>query len=255
MTPKSAILRYHSISGLDDRLAIDLRDFRRHMEFISGEYGIIRLSALQEVLLDGHHTDRKVVVTFDDAYTDFEEALPVLERLRIPVTLFVPTGSIGGLNDWDKNDARYPRRRIMTNAQLQALVKTGLVDLGSHSVDHVRMSTLSEKEMRRQAAESKAALERIAGSEVTAFSYPHGQLGDFSGSTTACLEQTGYRIAVTAHWGTRNSANDLMCLRRIRLEAADPARALRAKIDGRRDWRTVKEQLRFGIACRTRIFQ
>lgn len=69
--------------------------FESQMRYLSANYHPISVSDVLEVL---ERNDRRilppraVLVTFDDAYQDFEQhAWPVLKRYQIPVTLFVPT--------------------------------------------------------------------------------------------------------------------------------------------------------------------
>ena len=69
--------------------------FERQMKYLSANYETVSVS---DVVKAFENKDQKilptraVLVTFDDAYCDFEKnAWPVLKQYRIPVTLFVPT--------------------------------------------------------------------------------------------------------------------------------------------------------------------
>jgi peptidoglycan/xylan/chitin deacetylase (PgdA/CDA1 family) len=120
--------------------------------------------------------------------------------------------------------------------------------LGSHSVDHRRIAALPPAEMQRQARESKAALEAL-GATVTSFAYPYGRLGDFSPASTRTVAQAGYRLAVTTHWGTRISGDQLLSLPRITLGDSDDDARIAAKVGGRFGWIGLKEEAAF--ACRS----
>ena len=67
--------------------------FRRQMEHLSAHYRVVSLAEV----IAAHRgkvrlPPRAVLITFDDAYQDFaEHAWPVLRRLGLPATLFVPT--------------------------------------------------------------------------------------------------------------------------------------------------------------------
>lgn len=239
---------YHSISREADRFCMSPKAFRDQIDFIRNSYPIIKLRHIREALQDGGDSARKVVITFDDAYTDFHGwAFPVLASWGVPSTVFVPSGFIGRCNEWDLADRGCPKRPVMAETQLRALHETGLVDFGSHTVDHVRMAGLEISEMRRQAVASKRTLEDLLGEPITMFAYPYGQLGDFSRRTTQLLAQAGYEIAVTTHWGTRSSARRLLRLGRICFQEEDDEQTIKAKIDGDYDWIALKERVGFAL--------
>jgi peptidoglycan/xylan/chitin deacetylase (PgdA/CDA1 family) len=69
--------------------------FEVQMKYLTANYQPISIFDVLEALEKSDQTilpPRAVLVTFDDAYQDFEQhAWPVLKRYQIPVTLFVPT--------------------------------------------------------------------------------------------------------------------------------------------------------------------
>lgn len=237
------IVMYHSISNVPDNYTISPDAFCRQIQFIRENFSVLRLHEVENALKSDCYLSRQVSITFDDGYEDFLEwAYPVLETFDVPATVFVPTGFIGAFNTWDFPYSKVQKRRLMNRSELQEVHKRGLVDFGSHSVDHVHMTHLQEDEMVRQAAESKRTLEDLLATRVTMFAYPYGQLDDVSELTSRILAETGYKIAVTAHWGTRNSTKDLLRLRRIHFRETDSDATIKAKIEGLYDWIALKEQ-------------
>ena len=247
---KLTIVMYHSVHPMPAPHSVSPEAFLRHITFIKENYALCALGEIERFLLDENDQERKVVITFDDAYTNFiESAFPILKRLNVPCTMFVPTGYIGGSNEWDAIYNAAPLRRVMGADQLRDLAKEGLVEFGSHTVDHVRLGSLPRKEMERQVVESKRRLEDVLGRSVVSFSYPYGQLGDYSVATTEILAAARYDRAVISRWSTLNSYRERMTLRRICFEEEDEDRDLRAKIEGENDWFAAKE--RVGNAFRT----
>jgi peptidoglycan/xylan/chitin deacetylase (PgdA/CDA1 family) len=240
------ILMYHAVSPRADAYAVSPDTFKRHARFIRDRYSVVSLQKIPQYLAGGH--DRQVAFSFDDAFADFEEyAYPTLSELGVPATVFVPTGFIGRSNVWDRHAPDVSPRSIMSADQLRTLAADPLIDLGSHTVDHVSMRRLARREMHHQAVNSRRELEDLTGRPVTAFSYPFGQRDDFSPVTQAVLGEAGYEIAVTTCWGTRNSVRDLLCLRRIWLAESDDLQTVGSKIDGAYDWIAAKEQLAFTL--------
>ena len=141
-----SILTYHSVHPAREDYAITPARFREHMELVAEHYRVARLSDLDRVF--GDPDGRTVIVTFDDALDNFlEYAYPVLQALDIPATLFVPTGLVGRANLWDVEVPGVRSHRILDCSALRTLNDEGRVDLGSHTVDHVAMGSLTHTEM------------------------------------------------------------------------------------------------------------
>lgn len=97
---RGAILGYHRVlpnhdyakaSGSYRALAVSLSIFHKQMSFLRRHYEVVGLNDLYLHMLN-EDTGFKVAVTFDDGYRDnLLYALPVLEALKIPATIYVVT--------------------------------------------------------------------------------------------------------------------------------------------------------------------
>lgn len=94
------ILAYHRVADLRDTPTVDSRsvsatpaDFAKQMEHLARNYHVISMLQLLNAVENGIHLpERAVLITFDDAYSDFPEyAWPILRRWGLSATLFVPT--------------------------------------------------------------------------------------------------------------------------------------------------------------------
>ena len=92
-------------------------------------------------------------VTFDDGLGSFAElALPVLTRLALTevATLFVPTGYVGGTNEWSESPTPLQRmmpwsdvpERILTWGEIADVAAAG-VSVQSHGHRHLAMQDLT----------------------------------------------------------------------------------------------------------------
>jgi glycosyltransferase involved in cell wall biosynthesis/peptidoglycan/xylan/chitin deacetylase (PgdA/CDA1 family) len=91
-----AILTYHRIAEVGDAppgLATPGAVFERQMRWLATTGRAVSLADVLAAKREGRPLpDDPVLVTFDDAYRDFSQtAWPVLRRLGVPVTVFVPT--------------------------------------------------------------------------------------------------------------------------------------------------------------------
>lgn len=111
------ILVYHRVTDLPtdpEMIAVSPENFRRQMEFLQQNFRIVRFEEDWSKL-----REPAVALTFDDGYADnFLEALPILEDLEVPATIFVATGELGtGRAFWWHQleaillrDGKFPRR-------------------------------------------------------------------------------------------------------------------------------------------------
>ncbi|HET6437723.1 MAG TPA: polysaccharide deacetylase family protein [Anaeromyxobacter sp.] len=100
------ILSYHRVTadyeaaareGLPS-LLVSSDGLRRQLEHVARTHDIVPLEDARHLLTEGGPSRGADVaaVTFDDGYAETaEQALPVLERLHISATAFVPTGYVG----------------------------------------------------------------------------------------------------------------------------------------------------------------
>jgi peptidoglycan/xylan/chitin deacetylase (PgdA/CDA1 family) len=95
------------------------------------------------------------------------------------------------------------RHRAMRPEELVQLVDGGLVTVGSHSVTHPCLPARDVATQRAEIVDSRTALERVLGSPVTEFSYPHGA---FTRSTAELVRRAGFACAVS-------SSNDVVSYR------------------------------------------
>ena len=134
-------------------------------------YTIRTIEDVLEAWSRGERVDRYACLTFDDGYEDFyTHALPVLEDLRCPASVYVVTRHLGDTNTWDQPEM--PTIRLLTEAQVRDIDARG-VRVGVHSATHPRLTNLSPADRESEIAGAKADLEALLDHEVDVFCYPH----------------------------------------------------------------------------------
>jgi peptidoglycan/xylan/chitin deacetylase (PgdA/CDA1 family) len=123
-----------------------------------------------------------VSLTFDDGWSSQYAVRSILARHGMRGTFYVNSGSVGlpGMMTWN---------------QLFDLAADGN-EIGGHTVDHVKLTTVSTREALRQIADDREAL-MGHGFTVTNFAYPNG---DFNTNVEAIVQACGYSSARRA-WG------------------------------------------------------
>jgi len=102
-----------------------------------------------------------------------------------------------------------------TWSELREMADSGLVEIGSHTISHPILSTLSEQESWLELTESRASLERGLGGGVSAFCFPNGKTDDFLPIHVDQIKAAGYTSAVTTRPGMVTEKSDLYELPRI----------------------------------------
>lgn len=126
-----------------------------------------------------------VAITFADNYLGYyQRAWPLLKSRRISSAMFVHTGFVGSPIGRPK----------MSWAQLVELDRSGLVTVGSQTVTHRSVTTLTGQDVLKEFAQSKRALEEHLGHPIVSLAYPNGA---FNGQDAKIAERTGYQMAMT----------------------------------------------------------
>jgi peptidoglycan/xylan/chitin deacetylase (PgdA/CDA1 family) len=109
-------------------------------------------------------------VSFDDGYDDALAALGVLERLAVPATFFVLPAYAGQLSHFNRLGRATRHATCEDLLRLQAAGHT----IGSHGLTHRDLTALDDEQLEDELSRSRAMLEAMLGSPVTAFAYPFG---------------------------------------------------------------------------------
>jgi peptidoglycan/xylan/chitin deacetylase (PgdA/CDA1 family) len=172
---KPVILTYHSISDGRSPLEISPALFAEQMEWLKANTRVAPLKEVVEALeARQKFSERSVVLTFDDGFVDFyTAAAPVLERLELSATVFLPTAHLGGKNNWPGQLAWVKPQQLMDWTHVSELAKRG-IEFGSHSVSHPDLTKLSAAKLESELEKSKSEIESRTGKPAAYFCYPYG---------------------------------------------------------------------------------
>lgn len=203
------VLCYHAVTeGPPHRLAVDRRTLTRQVR--SMLWRGYRPGTAADVV-DGRR--RVLHVTFDDAFRSLALALPALEVLGVPVTVFACTAQADEGRPLDvpelEEDVRANPRAYETMDwdALRALVERG-VEVGSHTISHPHLTRLADDELDRELGASRTRLEDEIGSPCRFLAYPYGEADE---RVRAAARRAGYDAA----FGLRGSAIDRYALPRV----------------------------------------
>ncbi|MEK9178848.1 MAG: polysaccharide deacetylase family protein, partial [Patescibacteria group bacterium] len=105
---------------------------------------------------------RSAVLTFDDGYRDFYSiVLPILKKYNLKASLYIIVDYIG----W---------KDFLSKEEIQHIIDSKLVEIGSHTLDHVYLKNMKKEIAMHQITESKKQLEEMFHIPVETFAYPFG---------------------------------------------------------------------------------
>jgi peptidoglycan/xylan/chitin deacetylase (PgdA/CDA1 family) len=153
---------------------------------------------------------RAISITFDDAYRDiYVHAFPLLNRYKIPATVYAVSGMVGGMDMW--NEGRRPLRALCSWDELLEMAEMG-IEIGSHTCTHRSLIDLDEEGSLEEIMRSKEELEKGLGISIDHFSYPYGH---YDRKRAELVKYVGYKSACTTIKGICKTGDDPFTLHRI----------------------------------------
>lgn len=187
-TLKMPVLMYHyirTVADQNDKLGIGL-------SVVPSKFA----SQLDKIQKDGYQTinfydleqnkipSKPIILTFDDGYEDFyTTAYPELKKRNMTAVIYIIANNDGGA--------------YMTASQIKELSDNG-IEVGSHTLSHLDLSTANETKASNEISQSKTKLENIIGKTIISFCYPAGK---YTEKTIEIVKNAGYKYATTTKPG------------------------------------------------------
>ncbi len=213
------ILVYHRFGPVvADSMTVRTAVLERQLAWLHDhDYRILRLRAAVDVLSGAgqRNIGRSVVITVDDGHRSvYTELFPLIQRYRIPVTLFIYPSAI--------SNASY----AMTWEQIAEMTRSGLVDVQSHTYWHPNFHR--EKARLRPAEYKTFVMNQLLRSKRVLMEHFQGEISMLAwpfGIVDAELEQmardAGYIAAFTLERRPAMRNADLLALPRYLMTDQD----------------------------------
>ena len=192
------VLMYHKIgvppkkSNLR-KLWVSPKQFAKQIDYLNKHgYTTLLFSELAQIYNGNMKMPKKpVLITFDDGYkNNYTEAFRILKEKRAKGNIFLVYNSIGGYNHWH-DPIGEPWINMLTWEQVKEMDESGLMDFGSHTMNHPNLPAIELNTVSWEARESKKRIEEKLGREITAFAYPYGA-GAFVPEVRKRVLEAGY---------------------------------------------------------------
>lgn len=226
------VLMYHRVGIANNpweaRYAIRPVDFLAHMETLARKgYHAVSVDAFMDWLEGGVPLPTKAfVLTFDDGFRGVREhALPVLEHLGWPFTVFLVSDLISGEDLWTRalnpDGVTYP---LLDEDEINDMLARG-VSFHSHTRSHADLPTLNDAQLADQLASPRETLAKLVGHNVPYIAYPFGHVDE---RVEAATRAAGYRAGFSTQPGFNRQDVNPFRIRRLDVFGTDtPAMLLR----------------------------
>ncbi len=257
------ILCYHNVVATGSRtvgdpgLHMPRERFEQQIRWLAAHYTVIGLDEFVARVSAGKPLRAVAALTFDDAYAGvFDHAVPVLQSLGVPATVFVVATAGRQAGFWwdqkrivESSDPTLRRERLNTLRgdetaivpgpagedlpashrpaewdTVRAACRSGIT-IGAHTVTHRSLPTLSDAELEFEVVTGRTMIERATGARADFFAYPYG-LWDYRVRSRVRL--AGYRAGLTLNPGLNRPFADPCSLRRLNVPAGISTAAFEA---------------------------
>ena len=204
---------YHSIcehigKEKHNKWRVKPKDFKKQMKwFYDNKWNSFTISEL--IKLD-KIPKKSFVVTFDDGYEDnFINAFPILKNYNFKATIYlVPNQKT---NHWEEKNTSV-LSNLLDEKQILEMQNSGLIEFGSHTMSHVNLSKIDDKELLNELEKSKIQVENITQKECEAFAYPYGKFDD---NIVNSVKKAGYKNATVVKRGLFKKDDNSFTIKRV----------------------------------------
>jgi len=224
------ILLYHRFGPVvADSMTVTTPVFESHLKYLRDNgYTVIPLRRLVDYYLGKGPAPlpRSVVIVADDGHRSvYSDMLPMIQKYRIPVTLFLYPSAI--------SNASY----AMTWDELREVKKTGLVEFGAHSYWHPNFEKEKkkltpveyDKFVRMQLGKGKEKIEKELDIRIDMLAWPFGIYDD---ELIRKATEAGYIAAFTIERRHTRSSDAIMTLPRYLMTDRDRGKAFEGILAG-----------------------
>lgn len=231
-------LIYHAVGSGPLSLSVD--NFNLQMDWLEKH---AKVESLESLISQPDLPGLRVALTFDDGYHSvFSVAAPILAKHAFPATVYLNTGMIAenGHYPSDSTLGHYPQEEFLNWPEVVALDRCGWT-IGSHGVDHVDLTKISDVEVMEQLQASRKEIVQRLGKECRHFCYTWGNNDQ---RVRNLVRGAGYQTAVAAIHAPLRSTSDPMALERIDVRREYELKDFIATMQGDWDFLAVIQRLR-----------
>lgn len=143
--------------------------------------------------------EKSVIITFDDGYKDnFTNAFFLLKKYGFKATIFIVCNRFdknwASDKDLNRSSPELNAQEMLSDDEVKYMIESGLIEIGSHTLNHANLPSLNLEEKEIEIKNSKALIEGKFNIICKSFAYP---FGFYDKNDTFLVEKVGYKFATT----------------------------------------------------------
>jgi len=232
------VLMYHHVLPTETEHSVTPKQFKEQLILLKSKgYSFVNADHIESYV--SIKNKKTIAITFDDGWLDnWAYAVPILEELKIPATIFLVTKwpqegekrtleQITNLSSLTHHAAMQKIRNneydnvIMRWSEVQQLARNSLFSIQSHSHEHgdnwLNLNDIAA--IKKDLKASKYALKKRLGINSKQLSWPRGK---FSSKSYEIAKVEGYQFQYSTIMGINNSRNlQTRLIRRLNVSNVD----------------------------------
>lgn len=125
-----------------------------------------------------------------------------------------------------------PKYEACSWRELREMADSGLVEIGSHTVNHPILSRVTDQESWKELTVSRAQIEEGTGMKVSSFCFPNGKPNDYRPNQVKQIRDAGYTSAVVTSFGMVGKRTDPYQMPRIGISGRSDSLTFAKYLDG-----------------------
>ena len=207
------ILLYHNITSEDGNYDPDVhisqKNFKEQIDYLKeNNYSTITFRDYYDYRTTGKELPKKpIIITFDDGYrSNYDIAYPYLKEKGMKATIFTVTHSAYIPKTFSYDHFNW--------AEAKEMVKSGVIDIESHSAGHLIHIYLSYNACLYQARRSFFDIYKNTGKRPFTYAYPTGA---FTAESQMIVKDAGFVVQCSVQGKLNDDMTPLNELRRLNI--------------------------------------
>ncbi len=220
------VINYHGTPGEE------MANFEGQLKFYQKYYAPVTYNDLENFFTGkGWHKSKPgLIISFDDGHrTNYDYALPLLEKYGFTGWFFIPPGLIEGSKDEQENFVSIEKfkggyndgRFLMSWDEINKLCQMHAV--GCHTLTHHRMSNNdSEEVLEKEIAVSKKLFEKKINRPVDVFCWVGGEEYTYTKKAADKIKNAGYQFSFMTNTYPLTPKQNPLQIQRTNIESDNP---------------------------------
>ena len=181
-----------------NRLRVKPKDFEQQIKWLKNN-GWTSFKLTELIENKKNLPVKSIAITIDDGYEDnFINAFPILKKYNFKATIFPVVNRFNHKWATDKDllqeSEELNNENMLSIQQINTMLESNLIEIGSHTLNHLDLTTLPNEKLKDEISTSKDELEKNHNIKCTSIVYPFGYYNE---NVINMVKSCGYKVAAS----------------------------------------------------------